>query len=193
MNDISFKSKIRPVCAEEFVSNLRRFDVAKQHVSAPWTVRQTVVDDKAFTTGVLDCTVCGITDGKKVLLMHLVPFLKENSDFPHIFNVIKKRLNGFNFDKTNLRGFLLGSKPDYSPGSEKIIDTLAKYMEERKIPYSMLKGGGYETHVAYSAETDEWLIHNQDITKDAFKYADPKAILERNFKEVKISHLDTIA
>ena len=34
---------------------------------------------------------------------------------------------------------------------------------------------------------------NQDMTKEAFKYADAKAILERNFKEVKISHLDTIA
>lgn len=72
MEKVSFTSRIRMVPLNEFrsaVANLPR----KNFVSEPWTIKESVLADKAYTSDILDCTVCGLTDGQKVLLMHICP------------------------------------------------------------------------------------------------------------------------
>ena len=88
MDNIAFKSTIKPVNVREFCTIANRIG-EKGFVNYPWTINQSVIGKDAFTTGVIDCTVCGITDGEKVLLTHICPTVKGNMDFKKIENFIK--------------------------------------------------------------------------------------------------------
>ena len=76
MNNLSFKSRIRPVSLEEFYPITNSIG-RKGNVGYPWTLKESVLNDRAFTKGVIDCTVCGITDGDKVLMLHICPTIKK--------------------------------------------------------------------------------------------------------------------
>jgi len=163
-------------------------------VNAPWTVKETVCAPWAYTTGVFDCSVLGVTDGNRVLLMHICPTNSANSNWgkieKFIVTNIKKRLN-----PECLQGLMLGSKFNnkYSPDSPKLFDFLAGVLNKLNIPYSKFKGGDYENNVLYDSLKDEWFIGNEllDIaSKDEFKT--PKNLANKIFDEVKISGNDEL-
>lgn len=85
---------------------------------------------------ILDCTVCGLTDGHQVLLMHICPTNPKNKSFNLIERFIKDRIC---LDDSNLQGFILGSKlnnPE-TPLSEELFEKFVKFMKDYKIPFSV--------------------------------------------------------
>ncbi len=192
MEKVSFTSRIRMVPLNEFrsaVANLPR----KNFVSEPWTIKESVLADKAYTSDILDCTVCGLTDGQKVLLMHICPTNPKNKSFAKIEEFIKKKLNLYDKD---LQGFILGSKADNinSPHSTKLFDKFVEFMKKYDIPFSKFKGGLFEHNVAYSSVKDEWLIGNcvmSDGLRQIYK-KDPKMLYGRLFDEIEVNDLDEI-
>lgn len=192
MDNISFTSRIRPVGIDEFQEAITRIS-KKQFVDSPWTIKQSVLSDRAYTKDILDCTVCGITNKDKVLLMHICPTNPKNKKFSDIEKYINKIINLNNKD---LQGFILGSKrPNFnSPNTEKLFEKFVKFMKDYKIPFSQFKGGPFENHVAYSSAKDEWLIGNCLISKNMKQhyYDNPQAVLKRIFDKVEVSDLDEV-
>ncbi len=192
-NKISFTSRIKLVPLNEFydtATNIGR----KKFVNEPWTIKESVLADSAYTSDILDCTVCGLTDGEKVLLTHICPTNPSNRNFTKIEDFILKKVNIAN---KYLQGFILGSKPDNinSPNSTKLFDKFVEFMKKYDIPFSQFKGGVFENNVAYSSKTDEWIIGNSAIT-DGLKKSyenNPLSLFNKIFDEVKVSDLDEIA
>ncbi len=163
----------------------------KKFVKAPWTIKESVLADRAYTSDVFDCTVCGLTDGKQVLMTHICPTNPDNNNFSTIVDFIKRKIP---FSE-NLQGFILGSKPDNfdSPDSTKLFDKFVNFMNKNKIPFSQFKGGPYENNVAYSSISDEWVIGNYLITPQLKKIlTNPKEIFNQIFAKVEVSDLDEI-
>lgn len=187
-NNISFTSKIRMVGIDEFRKSIQGMG-DRNFVKHPWTIKQSVLSDKVYTTDVMDCSVFGLTDGQQALLMHICPTRPENQNFNKIRKFIEEKINLVNPD---LQGFLLGSKRQYAD-SVKLFKNFTDILRQYKIPFSMFKGGGLENHVAYSSTKDEWLIGNCLITqqiKQNFKF--PIDVAIRLFDDVKISDLDEL-
>ena len=80
MDNITFTSRIRPVTRAEFSRVILSYG-DKNFVGYPWTLKESVLSNKAYTKDIADCSVCGITDGLKVLLIHLCPTEKINFQF----------------------------------------------------------------------------------------------------------------
>ena len=191
MNNISFKSRIRPVGNWEFQGLTSGF-AKKQYVNYPWTVKESVLSEKAITKNVYDCTVCGITDGLKVLMLHICPTKKENEKFSNIINFIKTHID---LKKTNLQGFLFGSRKDTPDNkSERIFKNFETFMKENNIPYSKIKGSSTFSDVAYSSETDEWLIKHEKMgsAEAIANCKKPINFFTTYFDDVKISDLDEV-
>lgn len=192
MDKVSFTSQIRLVSLDEFRKTVSAMNKT-QRVGFPWSIKQSVLSDSAYTTDILDCTVCGFTDGRQVLLNHICPTNPVNFDFKRINDFIKKKIDLTNPD---LQGFILGAKLNNreTPFSGEIFEKFEKIMETFNIPYSKFKGGLFENHCAYSSSKDEWLIGNclvREGLKDIYKK--PLQILERIFDEVKISSTDEVS
>lgn len=188
MDKISFQSRIRVTHLNEYGSVVSSFK--KNAVKYPWTVKESVLANSAYTDLVYDCTVCGFTDGLKVLLLHICPTIKENLNFKKIEDFIKSKINLKNNE--NLQGFLLGSKKnlDVSPDSEKVFNFFEDLMEKYNIPFSKFKNSKDINYVAYSSVKDEWLIGNGDfnILKD-----NSSDFLKKHFEEVMLSEYDELA
>lgn len=192
MDNISFKSRIRLVPPAEFQKVVSLIS-EKNFVKYPWTVKQSIIADKAYTKDIYDCTVCGFTDGQKVLLNHICPTNIENYDFNQIAQFIKNKVN---LSNEYLQGFILGSKPNSpdSPRSTTLFDKFVEFMKQYKIPFSAFKGGSYENNVAYSSLQDEWLISNAVVNDNMKQYfKNPYQLFERFFDKVKVSTLDDIS
>lgn len=149
--------------------------------------------DSAYTTDILDCTICGLTDGEKVLLTHICPTNPANDSFAKIEKFMLSKINVAN---KYLQGFLLGSKPNNinSPNSTKLFDKFVEFMKKYDIPFSKFKGGLFEHNVAYSSVKDEWLIGNcvmSDGLRQIYK-KDPKMLYGRLFDEIEVNDLDEI-
>lgn len=191
MNNISFQSKIRPVNREQFYKSIYSHPM-NASVEYPWTVKETVYATKANTTGVLDCTVLGLTDGIKVFLMHICPTRKENYYFSKIVDYIKEKID---LKNPNLQGFLLGSKANLRDGSSELLfNNFEKFLKENNIVYSKFKGGPCTSNVAYSSEKDEWIISNEATENaDLKKYYDtPLDFFKRSYADVKIADCDSV-
>ena len=188
MDNISFKSRIKPVSPAEFQRVISGFGKNK-YVSYPWTVKESVLNNSAYTKGVIDCTVLGITDGSNVFLMHLCPSFMENLNFGRIKEFINSKLNLMN--KEYLQGFIAGSQWDVTEKSIKIFEYLEDLMKKLNIPTSKLRSGYSEFDVAYSSNTDEWLIGCKDVPALRKDLGSKNAVKEM-FEEVSISELDEI-
>lgn len=179
MNNISFQSKIRACNTNDFYSATRMF--RNNSVNYPWTIKESLFETSAYTKDVEDCTVLGITNGLKVLLLHICPTIKENLNFSKIEEFI---LNKININNPDLQGFLLGSKNgNESKGVFKFLESL---LTKYKIPYSKFENCNGVFDVAYSSQNDEWIIGCKN-----FKESDTtEKFLQDNFSEVKISEYD---
>ncbi len=191
-NKISFTSRIRLVPMNEFYNTAFKIG-EKKFVKDPWTIKESVLADSAYTTDILDCTICGLTDGEKVLLTHICPTNPANDSFAKIEKFMLSKINVAN---KYLQGFLLGSKPNNinSPNSTKLFDKFVEFMKKYDIPFSQFKGGPFENHVAYSSRTDEWVISNCGITEGINRIykQNPLPLFDKIFDEVKVSDLDEI-
>ena len=192
MDKVSFTSRIRLVPLNEFYNTTIQMG-EKKFVKEPWTIKQSVLSDSAYTKDILDCSVCGLTDGEKVLLTHICPTNPKNNNFKLIENFISEKID---LSNKYLQGFLLGSKPNNinSPTSTNLFDKFAEFLNKYKIPFSQFKGGLFEHHVAYSSKNDEWLIGNCVVSKNLKNiYKDkPEELFNRIFDKVEVSDLDEI-
>ena len=191
-NNISFQSRIRLVPESAFKQSIKR---CRNNVVYPWTVKQTVCANKAFTEGVYDCTAFGIIDGEKVMLFHLCPNSPQNFDFQKIKSYIEKNVfTKLNSD--NLRGLILGSKKDNinSPISSKLFEFVENTFNTLNIPYSKFKGGNFENDLFYDSAKDEWLIGNKllDIISDTKVFGSVENAVNRIFTDVKIADFDEL-
>ena len=155
MYNVSFKSTIRPTSVDDYNKTVPRDE--KFYVAPPWTFNESVCDTKAYTKNVLDCVVCGITDGVKVLLLHICPTNDNNQDFSKIIKFIKDKID---LNNPDLQAILVGSQPPRNGDNRSNIlwDNFANFLNKYKIPFSQFKGGEGEKHVAYSSVKDEWVI-----------------------------------
>ena len=186
MQYISFKSRIRPVGVGDFYKAARTIG-ERGNACPPWTIRDSAFNKDVFTSGVIDCTVCGITDGKNALLVHICPTLEENKDFKKIADYIKSKLEFMK--KEYLQGLILGSQDEETNESRNLFNKFVDLMEKLNIPTSIFRAAEEETHVAYISDKDEWIISTKDV---------PALLRDRNgeqtiitiFDEVKLSELD---
>ena len=191
--EITFQSKIRLLSNKDFKQATRNFD-QKYFIDYPWGLKNSVYGEKAYTTNVLDCTVCGINDGKKFLMLHISPDSNDGYNFASIENFITKHIN---LKKPNIKGFLIGSKMgfDVFERSERLFDRFKNFMQENKIPYSELRGGIGAKDVAYDVKTDELLIGTELIEKEKIssKAVSVEDFAKRAFQQISISEDDKIS
>ena len=188
--NITFTSLIRPIKSNLF------YDIAfgmpkKNSVNYPWTVSQSVCAPQAYTTGVIDCTMCGITDGKDVFMMHICPTRKENSNFTTIKQFL---LNKINFNNKDLSALVVGGRYyPHSNNSYKLFDNIVNFLKSKKVPTTTLKGKDiYEgVDILYRQQNDEWLISSKYLDNFINKEA-PGVVLKKMFPEINVSDCDII-
>lgn len=187
-NNISFKSTIRPIMGKEFAKRAAAIG-ERNFVNQPWTIKESVIAKDAVTTGVFDCSVLGITDGVKVLLLHLCPDEPLNDNFGEIKNYIANFINN---STQNLNAILLGSQK-ISKKSTKLFNNLENFISEQKIPCSILKNCLDYFDVLYRKENDEWCISS--VLTELCLIAGNRSneeILDKAFKEIRLSSEDKI-
>lgn len=184
--NISFKSYIRVVPCKDFSKETAKM-VKNRFVAYPWTIKESVKADSAFTRDIADCTVCGITDGKDVVLMHLSPDVEANHSLNGLQRFIAQNVN---LKNPNLQGILIGSK--LNKISSDIYDKLAKLLETYNIPFSELRAGNGKVNTAYFSNKDEWMVSSLTMDKFINKGYDNKTVLNNMFHKVSISDLDEI-
>lgn len=191
MNDITFTSSIRLVKTDLFNKTVSA--IPKNHfVAAPWTCKESVKAAEAYTNRIMDCTLCGITDGKDVFMMHICPTENENKHFAKIKEYLKERID---LNNPDLQGFLLGARdyPD-DKSSVALFDKFVELFKSLKIPFSRFKGSDNSNslNVAYFSSKDEWLISSYPIDKFVGKKPSEE-LLKSVFQNVKLSNEDYFA
>lgn len=190
MDNISFQSKIRLTSMNAFNKEIHYGK--KNYVNYPWTVKESVISDKAATTDIYDCTAAGFTDGSKVLMLHICPTEPRNNNLSKIEKFINEKIDPNN---PYLQGFILGSKnfnPN-TPNSPKVFDFFLNIMNKLDIPFSYFRAGDYANNIAYSTLKDEWVIGSEllnAVDKSVFKT--PQKAIEKIFEESKISNFDEL-
>jgi len=190
MSNINFKSTITLTSPTTFFNKV--CSIGKRNfVDSPWTVKQSVFAPSAFTTDVFDCTTLGLSDGQKVLLLHICPTNIQNANLKKIQQYIENKI-----DLTNeyLQGFILGGKYNniHSPKSIRNFEFFENIFKKFNIPYSAFKGGNYTNHVAYSSVKDEWLIANALLENDIVKNKTPEEAAKFIFDNIKIADCDEL-
>ena len=190
MDNISFQSRIRLTSMNAFNKEIHYGK--KNYVNYPWTVKESVISDKAATTDIYDCTAAGFTDGSKVLMLHICPTEPRNNNLSKIEKFINEKIDPNN---PYLQGFILGSKnfnPN-TPNSPKVFDFFLNIMNKLDIPFSYFRAGDYANNIAYSTLKDEWVIGSEllnAVDKSIFKT--PQKAIEKIFEESKISNFDEL-
>lgn len=188
MNDITFTSSIRLVKTDVFNKTVSA--IPKSHfVAAPWTCKESVKAAEAYTSRVMDCTLCGLTDGTDVFMMHICPTEKENKHFAKIREYLKELID---LNNPDLQGFLLGARdyPD-DKSSVALFDKFVDLFKSLKIPFSQFKGSDNfnSLNVAYFSSKDEWLISSYPVDKYVGKKPSEK-LLNEVFQKVELSDID---
>jgi hypothetical protein len=190
LKSIRKESTIRPISKSSFRKIVSSYG-EKKYVSYPWTIKESVYADKAYTGNVYDCTVCGITDGAKVLMLHICPTIPENNNFEEIKAFIKRNID---LGNKKLKAFLFGSKNIKALGAQSSINfkKFEKMLANMNIPYSKIKGGPCVNDVAYSSQTDEWLISFGMLEGTYIKndFNSPEEFIRRYYDEVELNEFD---
>ena len=186
-NNLQFKSKIRPINYLKYREIIDKMG-KNVEVKPPWTLAESIKNKNAFSTNIIDCTVCGLTNGQDVLILHICPTVEKNKNFSKIKDFILK-----NFDVTSYdtRGFLVGSQKNnmYSQFSDTLFQNFVNFMEKFEIPFSQFRGTKkVPVHVAYSSTRDEWLLSNPIVNP----YRCDLESLKMNFDDIKIDKGDEL-
>ena len=187
---VSFKSNIRLASANRFAKEIAGMSL-KNAVSSPWTAKEMVVGQKAYTTRIYDCLAGGITDGKKVVMFHICPTYEENKDFSTIERTI---LENFNEKTAGLRGVIVGNKPEHAE-SNSLLENFRTFMKKNNIDFSLIRGvkKDDESSILFDVNTDTWTITNTYLAREVKKGTKfLRGILERSFKEVNLSKNDKL-
>lgn len=186
MEKITFTSRLKPVKISEF-GLIKSKIGSKNSVDFPWTVNQTVKSKDVYTTNVIDCSSCLITDGQEAVLMHLTPDTEQN----HAFSLVLEKLrNLLDLKDPNLQAVLLGSK-----NHKKSLDIYNKFkdlLKQLNIPFSELKNGKTPTSIAYQTSSDEVYITNNTIDKLLKKNVNSSDALQASFENLTIAKCDEI-
>ena len=186
-NNLQFKSKIRPINYLEYREIIGRMG-EKVEAKPPWTLAESVKDKNAFSTNIIDCTLCGLTNGQDVLMLHICPSIEKNKNFSKIEDFILKNFNVASYDT---RGFLVGSQKNnmYSQFSDTLFQNFVNFMEKFEIPFSQFRGTKkVPAHVAYSSTRDEWLLSNPIVNP----YRCDLESLKTSFDDIKIDKGDEL-
>ena len=186
MSEISFTSRIRPVTSKEFSKITAHID-KKYFVGYPWTTQESALGTDVYTTGIADCTACGITDGKQALLLHICPTIEKNLHFNDIFRFIVGKLD---MKSKGLQGIVMGSKHDKK--SSTVYRNFVNFFEQMQIPFSELKQDKHKFNTAYITSKDEWLISSCNTDKLIEKKTASTDVLKQLFSEIRISDVDEI-
>ena len=189
MDGITFQSRIRIVTPKEFKGVVARYPKSK-FVDYPWTIKESVLRNDAYTKGVIDCTVCGVTDGQAVFLNHICPTMEDNIYYGKICEFLKSKIS--TMDKRYLQGFLLGSVGDEKRLSRQLFEVFRGFLNELNIPTSVFRHGLTPIDVAYSSKTDEWVVASEMVKQLRPKFS-PETGAELIFDEVKVSPLDELS
>lgn len=186
-NNLQFKSKIRPINYLKYREIIDKMG-KNVEVKPPWTLAESIKNKNAFSTNIIDCTVCGLTNGQDVLMLHICPTVEKNKNFSKIKDFILK-----NFDVTSYdtRGFLVGSQKNnmYSQFSDTLFQNFVNFMEKFEIPFSQFRGTKkIPVHVAYSSTRDEWLLSNPIVNP----YRCDLKSLKMSFDDIKIDKGDEL-
>ena len=186
ISNISFKSSIRPVTLSDFRKETSKIP-DKNFVGYPWSVNDSIKAQSSYTKDVADCTVCGITDGANVFLMHLSPENEINHSLFILRQIIARNVD---LNDKNLQAILIGSKP--TTKSSDIYNKLCELINSFNIPFSELKFSKSRVNVAYFSNKDEWIVASNDIDK-LLKFNNRKEdVLKNSFNKVEISEFDEI-
>lgn len=150
-----------------------------------WTAKGLVKGNDLYTTGLEDCTSCIIADGEG-RCVHIRPTDEENNDFSEIE---KKLLKNVNLRSPQIKGFLIGSVSFYQK-SRNLFENFIKLLENKNIPYSMMRGHTKESiksAIAYKAEKNTIFVTNDFISDNTFFKKPPNSFLLRAFEEIKIN------
>lgn len=186
-NNLQFKSKIRPINYLEYREIIDKMG-KKVEVKPPWTLAESIKNKNAFSTNIIDCTLCGLTNGQDVLMLHICPSVEKNKNFSKIEDFILKK---FNVASYNTRGFLVGSQKNnmYSQFSDTLFQNFVNFMEKFKIPFSQFRGTKkVPAHVAYSSTRNEWLLSNSIVNPYRFDLES----LKMSFDDIKIDKGDEL-
>lgn len=193
MTNVTFQSKIRLVKNSNFNNATKNIN-KKYFIDYPWGLKNSVIGKQAYTTNVFDCTVCGIKDKEKILMLHISPDSNDGYDFPKIEKFITQNIN---LKTPNLSAFLIGSKMgfDVFERSEKLFDNFRDFMKKNKIQFSELRGGVGGKDIAFDVNKDELLIGTPLIEKENIKtnQVDIIDFARHAFEEIKISDKDEIS
>ena len=186
MDSISFQSRIRPVGINDFLIKAREIG-EKGNACAPWTVIDSAINPDVFTRGIIDCTACGITDGKNAFLTHICPTVRENRDFTKIENFIRTMLKPMK--QEYLQAILVGSQGKEPRESRVLFNKFVDLMERLNIPASIFRAADNDVDIAYIEKSDEWIIATKDVPA-LLKDRSPEEAIREIFEEVKLSEKD---
>ncbi len=187
MQNISFGSRIAPLQAKnlnQVICSIKRDNA----VNYPWTLAESKLAQDVYTTNVIDCSACLITDGKQAMLMHLDPSKESNHFFYFIFDYIKRKID---LNSKDLQAVLIGSKNNKR--SQDIYTKFQQFLQDYSIPYTQLKDGKTPTSIAYKASTDTVYVSNLTMDKMLKKGTSSFEALKKSFQKVEISDCDEIA
>lgn len=161
-------------------------------VNSPWTEREILRAESAYTTRIYDCTAGGITDGKDVVMFHICPDYVDPKDFGRIEKVLLKKLD---INNPDLKGFLIGSC-DFFGKSRELFKHFEDFMKANKIKYSALKNHfkceGY-SNLLYDSNEKQWVVSHAGIEERVLESVkNPDEIVRKLYKNIFIEDSDNL-
>lgn len=186
MENLTFTSKLKPESMHNYQKIISKIG-SQNSVDFPWSINQTIKARDVYTTNVIDCSACLITNGQEAVLMHLTPDIEQN----HAFSLVLERLRSlFDLKNPHLQAVLIGSKNNKK--SNDIYSKFKELLHTLGIPFSELKNGKTPTSIAYSSLKDEVVISNNTIDKMLKKGYSPESTLNLAFEKIRIADCDEI-
>ncbi len=190
-NKLAFDSRIEIVDLEEFKQATEGLPEAGIR---PWSIDQSLIEEKTFTRKVESCNTGGIQNSEQVFMFHLRPLLTLRN-FENVTNIFCEKAEILKKDKKPLNGLITGgdakdpkaSNPD-GDLSEELYNELTKMFMGLGINFSVIWGKlnrNQHTNVYYSAKTDTWKINNSRRVKTVNE-------LKRAYKIIRISPNDEL-
>lgn len=187
MDRISFTSKLKPLTLSEFGQIKSRIG-SKNSVDFPWTINQTVKAKDVYTTNVIDCSACLLTNGQEAVMLHLTPDIEVNHAFSLVLSFLRNKID---LADKNLQAVLIGSKNHKK--SQDIYNKFKEMLKGLNIPFSEFKNGKTPTSIAYQTNTDEVYITNNTLDKLLKKNTENSEVLKAGFEKISIADCDEIA